>query len=146
MKILWICGLPQEVQDSVLEGRDHGAYAAWSWIMGHLPPPEDVELHIACRTARHTTYRQFTYKGAHFHLVPVKARARVFCLFQFDWLYFREVAMRLNPDVIHGWGAEDAYALVALKLDPERHLVQIQGNLNTYRQCVPMPWPTRFAA
>lgn len=146
MKILWVCGLPYEVQTEVLQGQDHGAYATWSWIMGHLPPPEDVELHIACRTAHHTTARQFTYKGAHFHLVPVKARARVYCLFEFDWRYFRALAAQINPEVVHGWGTEDAYALVALKLAPERHLVQIQGNLNTYRQRVAMPWPTPLAA
>lgn len=146
MKILWICGLPYEVQREVLRGQDHGAHAAWSWIMGHLPPPEGIELHIACRTAPHTSPQEFIYQGAHFHLIPVKARARVLCLFQFDWLFFRELAARLNPDVVHGWGTEDAYAHVALKLAPERHLIQIQGNLNTYRKRVPMPWLSALAA
>ncbi len=146
MKILWICGLPQEVQREVLRNQDHGAYAAWSWIMGHLPPPDGIELHIACRTARHTSPQEFTYRGARFHLIPVKARARVFCLFQFDWLFFRELAKQINPDVIHGWGTEDAYALIAIRLSPERHLVQIQGNINTYRKRVPMPWQAILAA
>ncbi len=146
MRVFWICGLPREVQDEVLRGEDHGAYAAWSWILGHLPPPPGVELHIACRTARHTAPRDFFYKGAHFHLVPVRARARVYCLFQFDWRYFRELVARLQPEVIHGWGTEDSYALTALKLAPERHLIQIQGNLNTYRKRLRMPWPTALAA
>ena len=146
MKILWICGLPREVQREVLHDHDHGAYAAWSWIMGHLPPPEGIELHIACRTARNTSPQEFVYQGARFHLIPVKARARVFCLFQFDWLFFRELAARLNPDVVHGWGTEDAYAHVALKVSPERHLIQIQGSLNTYRKRVSMPWQATLAA
>ncbi|MCX6896565.1 MAG: glycosyltransferase [Verrucomicrobia bacterium] len=146
MRVFWICGLPRAVQDEVLGGVNHGAEAAWSWVLGHLPPPAGVELHIACRTARHTAARDFIYRGAHFHLVPVRARARVYCLFQFDWRYFRELVARLQPDIIHGWGTEDSHALTALKLAPERHLIQIQGNLNTYRKRLRMPWPTVLAA
>jgi len=146
MKILWICGLPYDVQQEALRGEDHGAYAAWSWVLGHLPPPPGVDLHIACRTARHTAPREFSFRGATFHLVPVKARARVFCLFQFDWRYFRDVVVRVQPDVTHAWGTEDAYAQVALRLCPERHLIQVQGNVNAYRRRVPMPWATIFSA
>lgn len=146
MKVLWICGLPYEVQQSVLGGENHGAYAAWSWVMGHLPPPAGVELHIACRTSRHTQPRTFEYQGAYFHLVPVKSRARVICLFQFDWRYFRAVVSRVQPDVIHGWGTEDAYARIALRLAPNRHLIQVQGNVNTYRHRVKMPRLTWFSA
>jgi glycosyltransferase involved in cell wall biosynthesis len=146
MKILWICGLPRAIQRELLSGQDYGAQADWSWVVGHFPPPEEVELHVACRTARHTAYRQLSYKGAHIHLVPVKARARVFCLFQLDWLFYRRLVSRLAPDVTHGWGTEDAYSLVTLKLAPQRHVVQIQGNLNTYRRRVRMPWQTALAA
>jgi glycosyltransferase involved in cell wall biosynthesis len=145
MKLLWICGLPYEVQQNTLGGQDHGAYAAWSWVMGHLPPPAGVELHIACRTARHTRPQEFDYRGARFHLVPVRARARLFCLFQFDGRYFRDLAARLRPDVVHGWGTEDAFAHVALQL-ADRHLIQIQGNINAYRQRVRMPRLTFLSA
>jgi glycosyltransferase involved in cell wall biosynthesis len=141
MKVLWICGLPQEVQDQVLHGENFGAYAAWSWVMGHLPPPEGVELHIACRTARRTEYRQFSYKGTVFHLVPVRARARLLSLYQLDWLFFRDVVSRVRPEVVHGWGTEDSFSWCALRLAPRSHLVQIQGNINTYRKRVPMSWP-----
>lgn len=146
MKVLWICGLPSEVQREVLRGVDYGANAAWSWIMGHLPPPPGIELHIACRTARHTAPQEFDYRGARFHLVPVKARARLFCLFQFDWQYFEPVAERLRPDLIHGWGTEDAYSNIALKLAPRRHLVQIQGSINACRAYAPMHWITVLSA
>lgn len=146
MKILWVCGLPYEVQEQVLAGENHGAYAAWSWILGHLPPAPGVDLHIACRTSRHTSPRQFQYRGATFHLVPVRARARVFTFFYFDWLYFRELVARLQPDVIHGWGTEDAYANIALRLAPQNHLIQIQGCVNACRARAQMHWVTRFSA
>lgn len=146
MKILWLCGLPYEVQSQVLGGKDFGAYAAWSWVMGHLPPPAGVELHIACRTARATAPQSFVYRGAHFHLVPVQARGRVYCLFQFDSHYFAPLVQKLRPDVIHGWGTEDAFARAAIRLAPQRHLVQLQGNVNAYRRSVTMPWITWFSA
>jgi len=146
MKILWICGLPLEVQHEVFRDQDYGARQAWSWILGHLPPPDGIELHIACRTARHTSPQEFTYQGARFHLIPFKARARIYCLYHFDWLFFRDLAARLKPDVVHGWGTEDAYAHVALKLSPERHLIQKQGNLNALQKREPRSWGTTLAA
>ncbi len=146
MKILWICGLPLEVQHEVLRDQDYGARQAWSWVLGHLPPPEGIELHIACRTAWHTSPQEFTYQGARFHLIPVKARARIYCLYRFDWLFFRDLAARLKPDVVHGWGTEDAYAHVALKLSPERHLIQIQGNINALKKWEPMSWGIMLSA
>lgn len=146
MKILWICGLPRQVQREVLHGEDYGARVEWSWILGHLPPPEGIELHIACRTARHTAYKEFSYAGAHFHLIPVKTRARILCLFRFDWIFFRKLMTQIKPDVVHGWGTEDAYANIAVKLAPERHIVEIQGNLNTYQKRVQMSWMVKLAA
>jgi glycosyltransferase involved in cell wall biosynthesis len=146
MRILWICGLPRQVQREVLHDEDYGAHVEWSWILGHLPPPDGIELHIACRTARHTVARDFTYSGAHFHLVPVKTRGRVLCLFRFDWIFFRRLKTELNPDVIHGWGTEDAFANIAIKLAPERHVIEIQGNLNTYLKRVKMSWMVKLAA
>ncbi len=146
MKVLWICGLPRAVEREALGGQDSGAYAEWSWILGHLPPPPDVELHIACGHHRHVELKTIPYRGAQIHLVPVRVRARLFFLFQFDWLYFRGLAAELKPDVVHGWGTEDAHGLIAIKLSPHRHVVEVQGNLNIYRRRVPMSWQTRLAA
>ena len=146
MKVLWICGLPRQVQREALNDKDYGATQEWPWVLGHLPPPDGVELHIACRTARHTEPKDFLYQGAHFHLVPVKSRARVYCLFRFDWKYFQPLAERVQPDVVHGWGTEDAYSNVAMKLAPARHIVEVQGNLNTYKDRVKMSANVRLAA
>jgi len=146
LRVLWICGLPHQVEQDVLGGVNHGAYAAWSWVMGHLPPPDDVELHIACRTHRSTAAKSFTYKGAHFHLVPVRSRARVLCLFEFDSRFYRKLFRELAPDVVHGWGTEDGYAVTAVKLAPERCLIQVQGCINAYLQRVPLHWMMRLVA
>ena len=146
MKILWFCGLPAEVQREKLHDEPHAIWNEVAWVMAHLPPPPGVELHIACRTYPHTTYRSFEYRGAHFHIVPVKVRARPFWLFQFDWLYYRRASDAAQPDVIHGWGTEDSCSLAAMKLSPKRHVVGIQGLINAYRRRVPMSWFSLFSA
>jgi len=145
LKVLWICGLPFQVQREVFPGEDLGAYADWSWILGHLPPPPDVELHIACGHRKHARLRTFHYQGAAFHLVPLKIRARIFFLFQLDWLFFRELVRQLQPDVIHGWGTEDSHAISAIRL-ARRNVVEVQGNINEYRRRVGMPWLSLLCA
>jgi len=146
MKVLWICGLPREVQREALGDQDLGAYAEWSWILGHLPPPPDIELHIACGHHRHLEQKTISYHGAYIHLVPVKIRARAYSFFQWDWLFFRALYEKLRPDIIHGWGTEDAHAWIAIKLSPHKHVVEVQGNINVYRQRVSMGWLTRLTA
>jgi len=146
MKVLWLCGLPQEVQQQALQGEDHGADAAWSWIVSHLPPPSGIELHVACRTSRRGEYRTFNFRGAQFHLIPVKARGRAYSLFSFDWRSYGAVVQRIQPELIHGWGTEDAYANVALHFARTSHLVQIQGCVNACRARARMPLVTWFAA
>lgn len=146
MRILWICGLPRQVQREALGNQDFGAYAEWSWILGHLPPPPSIELHIACGHHRHLERRAIPFQGATFHLMPVKVRARAYTFFQWDWRYFRKLHEEIKPEVIHGWGTEDAHAWIAMKLSPDRHVVEVQGNINTYRRRVPMPWLTRLTA
>jgi glycosyltransferase involved in cell wall biosynthesis len=146
MKILWFSGLPSEVQRERLNSEPHACWSEVAWIMAHLPPPPGVELHIACRSYPHTTYKSFDYKGARFHIVPVKARARPLTLFQLDWLYYRTASEAARPDIIHGWGTEDSCSLAAMKLSPKRHVVGIQGLINTYRRRVPMSWYSYFQA
>jgi len=146
VKVLWICGLPRQVQREALGNRDFGAYAEWSWILGHLPPPPDVELHIACGHHRFVEPQTIPFQGASIHLVPVKVRGRVYSLFQLDWLFFRALKKKLKPDIIHGWGTEDAHAWIALRLSPEQHVVEVQGNVNVYRQRVAMSWLTMLTA
>lgn len=146
MKVLWICGLPRAVQREALGDQDLGAYAEWSWILGHLPPPPEVELHIACGHHKHLESKTVSFQGAQFHLVPVRVRARAYSFFQWDWHFFRGLKERIQPDIIHGWGTEDAHAWIAIKLSPHLHVVEVQGNINVYRQRVAMSWLTRLTA
>lgn len=132
MKILWICGLPHQVQEEALDGKDYGAYASWSWILGHLPSPEDVELHIACPSAKASKSITFEYSGCTFHLVPCLP-GRLQTGFLLDPFFFRGIINKINPDVVHGWGTEDSYSITAQALAPRKCVVQVQGLINAYQ-------------
>ena len=146
MKVLWICGLPRQVQREALGDQDLGGNLDLSWILGHLPPPPDVELHIACGNRRHVAPRTIAFQGASIHLVPVRVWARAYSFFQFDWLFFCRLKETLQPDIIHGWGTEDAHAWTAIRLSPRRHIVEVQGNINIYRRRATMGWLTVLTA
>ena len=143
-KILWICALPLGVQRAMLAGEDHGAQVAMSWILAHLPPPPEVELHIACLWPGGSRRKDFIFEGAHFHLVPCPRRGRALLLFQRDHRYFRALYEEVQPAVVHGWGTEDSFGLVARRLAPRSHLIGIQGLITAYRARVPMEARTRL--
>ena len=127
------------VQRTALMGEDHGAQVAWSWILAHLPPPTpEVDLHIACLWPGGSQQKTFHYEGATFHLLPCPAHGRALLLFQRDQCYFRKLFHELRPEIVHGWGTEDSFGLVARRLAPARHVVGIQGLIKTYRERVPM--------
>ena len=85
MKVLWICGLPEDVRLNATPSELTAVKgAAWSWILGHLPPPKDIELHILCPVRGLLEKRvDFEYLDAHWHCF----RQKRFEL-SFFWLRF----------------------------------------------------------
>lgn len=146
MRVLWICGLPKEVETSALQGRDHGSRATWSWVVAHLPPPPNIDLHVGCLWPGGNQRKTVEYRGAKFHLLPCPSRGRALLLFLRDTTYFRPLFDELRPDVVHGWGTEDSFGLVARRLAPQHHLIGIQGLLKAYRQRARMPRRTFLTA
>lgn len=138
MRVLWICSLPLGVQQTVLEGREHGAQVAMSWILAHFPPPTGVDLHIACLWPGGTHGKTVEFQGVPFDLVPCPRRGRALLFFQRDVSFFRALFEELKPDVVHGWGTEDSYGLVARRLAPFRHVIGIQGLVTEYRRRIPL--------
>src|SRR5215207_4598743 len=146
MRILWICGLPAAVKKAVLKDEIQGVEVAWSWILAHLPPPPEVDLHIACLWPGGAERKTFVFEGATFHLVPCPKRGRALLLFQRDHCYFRLLYHELKPDVVHGWGTEDSFGLVGRQLAPQKHVIGIQGLITAYRARVPMERRTFLTA
>ena len=132
MKVLWICGLPNVVR---LEGWGKVLSLcptpAWSWIVGHLPPPPGVELHILCPTVDLIDNRiDFQWRGAVWHCFkrhPLKLLHHTIPYIINVWKFVRELA----PDVVHGWGGETGFGYAATLLS-KRSVVSVQGLLLLY--------------
>ncbi len=129
MRILWICGLPEDVRcNGSGEALTTVRGAAWSWIVGHLPPPHDVELHIACPViGMKEDRREFDYRGAHWHCFKQDCYELAFLWFR---MYYRikSFAKELKPDVVHGWGGETGCGWIATWLSNVA-VVSVQGLL-----------------
>lgn len=132
IKLLWLCGVPAEVQAVALKGQNVGAIAAWSWVTGHLPPPLGVELHIACPVKNIKKTITVEYKGAVFHLFPSLARGAVYTLYRAWMPAFRRIFNEVRPEWVHGWGVESGFGSAARSLAPQRSVIEIQGILADY--------------
>ncbi len=146
MKILWICGLPKAVREAEPQFANYHAHSDWSWILGHLPPPPNVELHIAFPvTSGPWAPTPRSYQGVQFH--PVRCLpGRLQTGYLLDPLYYRNLYRRLRPAVVHGWGTEDAFGIVAQSLAPKHCVVQVQGLFNAYLPYLQAGPGTRYAA
>lgn len=102
--------------------------AAWSWILGHLPSPEDVELHIICPVfGMKDIEAHFDYCNAHWHCFRLKRWEPLFLRLRFYWS-IRAFVKKLKPDVVHGWGGESGCGLLATYCSTHA-VVSVQGLL-----------------
>lgn len=137
MRVLWICGLPEEVR--LEKGLSDVSGAAWSWILGHLPPPEDVELHVICPVYGLKTEGgvHFEWRGATWHCFALKRWEPLFLRRRF-YRTIKDFVKELKPDVVHGWGGESGCGLLATYCS-EKAIVSVQGQLRMLnanaRQC-----------
>lgn len=130
-KILWICGLPNDVR---LHGWEKPLSpvktAAWSWILGHLPPV-GVELHILCPVVGLVEPRiDFKYMGAEWHCFRRDRRRFIFRYIRYV-IGIRRFIRLLAPEAIHGWGGETGFGFMATQFS-RRAVVSVQGLLLLY--------------
>lgn len=129
MKVVWICGLPNALR---LKAAKHPLSdtptAAWSWILGHLPPPKEIELHLICPVVGLIVeHVDFDYNGAHWHCFRLKRFEICFLWHRFFW-HIRLFVKKLKPDVIQGWGGETGYGRLATLIS-KNAIVSVQGLL-----------------
>lgn len=137
MKVLWLCGLPAQVQREWPEASAFTTQHDWPWILGHLPPPDGIELHAACLWPGGARRVDLPYRGCTFHLLPCPRRGRAATLFRFDPLFYRGLFRELAPDVVHGWGTQDSAGHVACRLGGPRGVVSVQGVASDLRRFFP---------
>ena len=132
LRVLWICGLPEAVRqahggDSLSPYPAH----AWSWVLGHLPPPKDVDLHIASPALGLAHAETLVHEGATFHLFPQR---RLDAALRF-WRWgpsLQRIVREVQPEIVHGWGTESGFGLWASRLTGKRGAVSIQGLMKPY--------------
>ncbi|MDZ4200157.1 MAG: glycosyltransferase family 4 protein [Kiritimatiellia bacterium] len=127
-KIVWLCGLPDQIRTSSFADLGLPAGHAWSWVTAHLPPPPEIELHLVCpdRRVRENTTR--TWGGAQIHVIKVP-RGGSYLMYR-GWIPALKAKIReLDPDVVHSWGTECGFAVAALSAAPRNHVIGIQGIL-----------------
>ena len=144
MKVAWICGLPNQVR---IMGCGHEISpiktAAWSWILGHLPPPPDLDLHILCPVVGlEAKQLDFEYLGVKWHCVR-QERGEQFLLWRRILIKFRAIIGEVSPDIIHGWGGETGCAYLATLLS-SKALVGVQGLLRYFDDLLNCRPPTRL--
>lgn len=127
MKVLWICGLPRGV---VREG--YGVRSELSWIVGHLPPPQEVELHILCPVfGLERPHRTFCDRGVVWHLVRLRRFEPLSLRLRFAYAA-RKIVRMIRPDIVHGWGGETGCGLIATYLS-RNAVVSVQGLLRMWK-------------
>ena len=134
MRILWICGLPDIVRcEGFSKVLSPTPTAAWSWVLGHLPPPKDVELHVLCPVGGLCAARvDFDYLGVHWHCFS-RHRFEMPLFWMRFYFQIRKFVKDLHPEVVHGWGGETGCGWIAT-LCTKHAIVSVQGLLRLFKK------------
>jgi len=112
--------------------RPGGHYATWlpqlCDVFGTFP---DLEAHWIVMSARLDTSREVRWQNQTFHVLPTTGNRRASTFFASDRRAIGECLARIRPELVHGWGNEDVYALAAAT-SGMRNIVSVQGLLSHY--------------
>lgn len=146
MTIAILCDFPirfiEPATDDPEADRRKGIYPVWlSTLAEAFAVSFPGEVHWITATKLLKKYRRITWKGQTFHFMP-RAKMRVGLLsgYALDRFRIGKLLRTLRPDIVHAWGTEDLYSLVAADFKG-CSLVSIQGYLAAYAQRGPI---TRF--
>ena len=129
------------------EDRPVGHHATWLGpLSGELTSKPDLDLHWITCTKETRAYREIHHLGQTFHLLP-RGRLSVEMLTRFrgERKQIAALTRRLQPELFHGWGTEQGYALAANDFG-ESSLISLQGILNAYCKASRMPLLARVQA
>lgn len=138
MKVAWISNFPIEWLPDKPAGlpelpRQH----ALSWqrvlLLDLLANHPEIELHVCILRPQIKQALDCQWKNAWFHLRPVPGGIRAPTFFWPDTFCLRPLLKRIQPDVVHAWGAEKGAGLVARRLGFP-YLVTVQGLLTWYEE------------
>jgi len=151
MKILWFCPYPIDIASEygLKQTRPSSGHPC-SWIVNladALSKKKNVELHIATLAARIPNSQSIPMKGYTLHVIRdaipgtdrqvaglwhLDARTR----FHSRVRKLNKIAEKIQPDILHGHGTEDAYSLATIQ-GRWPAVISIQGVMEAYDKVEP---------
>ena len=133
MRVAILANFPLHVIPS-LSGGTHpsGHYATWLPPFAEASSQEDgIQRYWITLSDEITERKEVTFWNQTFIALPTSKKGRASSLFKEDRAAITETLRQINPDVVHGWGTEDVYALATV-LSGYPSIVSIQGILTHY--------------
>ena len=131
MRVAMLCNFPlHTLKSSPIQF--HPGQHPTSWLVD-LPEAfskiQGLEMHWITLSDQVEKEMAFPVDGAFFHVLPTSKKGRAASFFVQDRRRIKECLNKLRPDVVHGWGTEDVYALAAVT-SGYPHLISMQGILS----------------
>jgi glycosyltransferase involved in cell wall biosynthesis len=129
------------------EDRPVGHHATWlDPLSRELADHPDFDIHWITFTKETRSRREIRHLGQTFHLLP-RGRLSVEILTRFrgERKQIAALSRRLQPDLFHGWGTEQGYALAANDFG-KASLISLQGILSAYCEACHLPLLARIQA
>jgi len=131
MRVAMLCNFPLHTLENSPIRFLQGQHAT-SWLVD-LPEAfskiQGLEMHWITLSDQVEKEMAFPVDGAFFHVLPTSKKGRAASFFVCDRRRIKECLNKVRPDVVHGWGTEDVYALAAVT-SGYPHLISMQGILS----------------
>ena len=131
MRVAMLCNFPLHTLENSPIRFLQGQHAT-SWLVD-LPKAfskiQALEMHWITLSDQVEKEMTFSADGALFHVLPTSKQGRASSFFVQDRRRIKECINKVRPDVVHGWGTEDVYALAAVT-SGYPHLISMQGILS----------------
>lgn len=92
---------------------------------------DGIEVHWIVMSPHVKETVEHVWNKQTFHVLPTMTQGRASSLYRADRKAIEECLLRLQPQVVHGWGTEDVYGLAAAQ-SPFPNIVSMQGILSHY--------------
>jgi glycosyltransferase involved in cell wall biosynthesis len=114
------------------EFRPAGHYATWlPQLAEAFASFTGLEAHWVVLNSQLSSPRKIAWRNQTFHVLPAATKHRASSLFRRDRAAISKTLDEIRPDVVHGWGTEDVYALAAVS-SGRPNLISMQGILSHY--------------